>query len=299
MMTKSLDFPPESSKYVSGDKYQRIVETPYGMGILIRTRENNGAHPEPIVIYEVELIDRTKIKPNSNQEIRSHNGTHPNMLYTPIKYPSVSPVVGSVVLVNLTQSKRIRTESASFELNTQMRGKVVEIRDDDRETHVIKLSSWRLASRSSVLCYVSAKECEVINPPPVYEMDVFEKVEYANDLKQMATSRFTSQDYSGALELFARAVDAVRYVQHGSNSTNEVRADLIAVMITCSNNAGTCSSKKEDWERAGKFGRMALVLIEALEAKGSNCKIKKILNSDGIGDSQLFGTWKVKVRHNK
>jgi hypothetical protein len=130
-------------------------------------------------------------------------------------------------------------------------------------------------------------------------MNVFEKVEYANDLKQQATAKFKKKDYHGALELFARAIDAVRYVQHEADSTNELRTDLIVVMITCSNNAALCSSKQDDWGRAAKFGENALVLIEALEEKGDKSKIKKILNSDGIGDSQLFGTWKVKVRYTR
>ena len=101
------------------------------------------------------------------------------------------------------------------------------------------------------------------------------------------------------MELFARAIDAVRYVQHGVGSTNELRADLIVVMITCSNNAALCSSKQNDWDRTAKFAENALVLIEALEEKGSKSKIKGVLNMDGIGDSQLFGTWKVKVRPRK
>ena len=95
--------------------------------------------------------------------------------------------------------------------------------------------------------------------------------------------------------MFARAIDAVRYVQHGADSTNELRADLIVVMITCSNNASLCSSKKKDWERAEKFAANSLVLIDALESKKDTSKIRKILNNDGIKDSQLFGTWKVKV----
>lgn len=81
-----------------------------------------------------------------------------------------------------------------------------EIRDDNMKTHVVKLSSWRLANRSSVFCYVSAKECEVIKPKKVYDMDVFGKVEYANDLKLQAIDKFKQKDYVAALELFARAV---------------------------------------------------------------------------------------------
>jgi len=276
MTPKSLNFSSEFSKYVPEDKDQLVVETPYGKGIVIRTRKNNVAEQNEVSMYEIELVNWTKFKLEKREEVLPSDSSNIRMLYTPVKYPSISPVVGSDVLTKWGK------------------GKVTEIRDDYTKTHVIKLSSWRLANRSSVFCYVPEKECRVIKPKKLYDMDVFEKVEYASDLKQHATLKFKQKDYHGALELFARAIDAVRYVQHGTESTNELRADLIAVMITCSNNAALCSSKKDDWGRTAKFGENALVLIEALEVKGNESKIKALLNKDGIGDSQLFGTWKVK-----
>ena len=277
MTPKSLNFSSEFSKYVPKDKDQLVVETPYGKGIVIRTRKNNVAEQNEVSMYEIELVNWTKFKLEKREEVLPSDLSNIRMLYTPVKYPSISPVVGSDVLTKWGK------------------GKVTEIRDDYTKTHVIKLSSWRLANRSYVFCYVSEKDCEVIKFKKLYDMDVFEKVEYASDLKQYATLKFKQKDYHGALELFARAIDAVRYVQHGIESTNELRADLIAVMITCSNNAALCSSKKDDWGRTAKFGENALVLIEALEEKGNESKIKAVLNRDGIGDSQLFGTWKVKV----
>ena len=278
MTPKRLNISSELSKDVSADRDQRIVETPYGKGIVIRTRKSNAVEQKSNAIHEIELVNWAKLKLESREEVSSSISSNPSMLYTPIRYPSVSPDVGSNVLTKWGK------------------GKVKKIQDNNMNTHVVELSSWRLANRSSVFCYISEKECEVIKPKKVYDMDVFEKVEYANDLKQMATAKFKQRDFLGALELFARSIDTVRYVQHGVNSTNELRADLIVLMITCSNNAALCSSKKNDWTRTAKFGANALVLIEALEEKGNKSKIKAVLNSDGIGDSQLFGAWKVKVR---
>jgi hypothetical protein len=200
------------------------------------------------------------------------------MLHTTQKFKSITPEVGHDVLTQYG------------------RGKIIEIRDDIRKTHVIKLSSWRLAGRSSVRCFLTANEVQVVRPYRIYDMSVFEKVEHANDLKKEAGEKYKLKDYSGALELYAQAVDAVRYIQHGPDSTNEVRADLVVVMVTCSNNSGTCCLQLENWDRAEKFGMNALALIDALEEKKDTSKIKKIMNADGITDSQLFGTWKVKVR---
>jgi hypothetical protein len=279
MAPKTLDFSDEFSNFVPEDRDQKVVDTPFGKGIVIRTRNGDKKdvnNPESVSIREIELTDWTKPELETNDF--KGGISKPHMLYSPTDFPSVSPTVDDDVMTQFG------------------RGKIVEIRNDDRNTHVVKLSSWRLAGRSSVVCYLSSKECTVMRPYRFYDMDVFEKVEHANDLKKDATSKFSSKDYDGALEIYAKAVDTVRYVQHGKDSTNELRADLIVVMITCSNNASLCSSKKKDWERTEKFAANSLVLVDALESKKDTSKIRKVLNNDGIKDSQLFGTWKVKVR---
>lgn len=263
-----IDFSKQfGSSFVPEDKDQAIVDTPFGKGIVVRTRKH-GLTSE-FSMREIELVDWTR--PQVPKGIQK-----PHMLYSPAKFPSVKPKIGDEVLT------------------TWGRGKVVEIRDDDPNTHVIKLSSWRLAGRSSVMCYVSANDIEVMRPYRIYDMSIWEKVEHAEHLKHVATKKFNGKDFPGALEIYAKAVDAVRYVQHGKDSTNELRADLLVVMITCSNNAGTCCLHLKNWERAESLGHNALILIDALEER-KDSKIRKIINADGIGDSQLFGSWKVKV----
>ena len=72
------------------------------------------------------------------------------------------------------------------------------------------------------------------------EMDAYEKVELAQSQKLKATEYFSKKkDYSLALNSYAGALDAVRNCQHDHSSTNEVRADLVVTMVTCSNNAAT------------------------------------------------------------
>jgi hypothetical protein len=145
-----------------------------------------------------------------------------------------------------------------------------------------------------VTCYLSPNAVQVVRPSKIYEMNIHEKVEHAQELKQEASAKFASKEYEDALQLYAKAVDTVRYVQHKKDSTNELRADLLVVMITCCNNAATCCLQLHQWDRAHKFGKNALVLLDALYEKKGNSKIHKILNGDGLGDSQLFGAWKVK-----
>ncbi|KAL3922675.1 MAG: hypothetical protein SGARI_006399 [Bacillariaceae sp.] len=255
------------------DKDQAVVVTPYGKGVVIRTRTKDKSSTGE-TIRDIELVDW-------NQQLSSTTSgpIKPHILYSTEVYPSVPAKVGSDVVTQFG------------------RGKVAEIRSDDpQQTHVVVISNWRLAGRSRVKCFVAAKDIQVVKPHNVYDMTVFEKVEYANALKEQVASKFATRDWETALEICAKAIDAVRYVQHGKDSSNEVRADLLVIMITCGNNGATCCVQLRKWEMAEKYAINALVLIDALEKRKDDSKIRRIINRDGISDSQLFGAWKAKVR---
>ena len=172
------------------DKDQKLVITPYGQGLVLRTRQNK--------IKEIVLTEWNKSRALGSKQKRS------NMLYSKTDFPSVKPEIGSDVI------------------STFGRGKVIELRDDDKIV-VVRLSSWRLAGRSQVTCYLSQDHIHVVRPHRTYEMNVHERIEYATKLKVEANSKFSTKDYEGALQLYAEAVDAVRYIQHRKDSTNFVR----------------------------------------------------------------------------
>jgi hypothetical protein len=247
------------------DKHQALVQTPYGRGIVIRTRKQE--HSED-VMREIELSDW--VEPATTPA----GPQRPSILYSTTNFPSVKPEIGDEVLT------------------IYGRGRVLDIRAG--QVYVVRLSSWRLAGRSLVTCYLSLAAMEVMRPKKIFEMSVEEKVEHAMEFKEKATKKFAAKEYGDALELYARAVDTVRYVQHKVAATNELRSDLLVVMITCCNNAATCCLQLHAWDRAQKFGKNALVLIDALYEKKGNSKIHELLNREGVSDSQLFGTWKVK-----
>jgi tetratricopeptide (TPR) repeat protein len=245
------------------EKHQALVQTPYGRGMVIRTRKQE--HSED-VMREIELSEWVKpVTPNGSPR--------PSILYSTTQFPSIKPEIGDEVLT------------------IYGRGRVMDIR---AEQVVVRLSSWRLAGRSLVTCYLFQGAVQVVRPKKIYEMSVEEKVEHAMEFKEKATKTFASKEYGDALELYAKAVDTVRYVQHKANSSNELRADLLVVMITCCNNAATCCLQLREWDRAQKFGMNALLLIDALYEKKGKSKIHDLLNREGVSDSQLFGTWKVK-----
>jgi tetratricopeptide (TPR) repeat protein len=250
---------PATGAHVPEDKDQQLVVTPYGKGLVVRTRKHVDG------VQEIELIDwkgATNSGPN-----------RPATLFTSTKFPSAPPAIGDDVLT------------------VYGRGKVLEIRNNHQA--VVLLSSWRLAGRSRVKCYLSLSSLRVVRAKKLYEMNVYEKVEHGQELKSEATAFFQRKEYEKALNVYSHAVDAVRYVQHKRDSSNEVRADLLVLMITCSNNAGTCCTQLQKWDDSIKFAKSALSLIEALEEKKGK-RIHTFLNQEGFSDIKIFGDWKVK-----
>lgn len=182
------------SPMIIRDKDQRLVETPFGKGIVRRRRQNSADDDGPPVM-EIEL--------DWGNEVKGKNRGTPNMLYSTTNFPSLKAELNSEVLTSFG------------------RGKVVELRDDNMI--VVRISSWRLARRSVVLCYLNAEAAQVVKPREIFEMNVHEKIEHAQGLKKEAAVKFSGKSYEDALQLYSKAVDAVRYVQHRSDSTNEVR----------------------------------------------------------------------------
>ena len=158
----------------------------------------------------------------------------------------------------------------------------------------VELSLWRLAGRSSVDCYLFPPSVQVVRKKKLEEMNATERVEFARRQKASAVYVFKERHYQQALNLYAGAVDAVRYVQHDASSTNEVRADLVEVMVTCSNNAATCCVQMKKWPEAARFAQNAIVLLDSLYKK-RGMKIHSILNKDNEQcDAKIFGEWRIK-----
>lgn len=204
------------------------------------------------------------------------------MMYTPVDYPSVIPHVGDDVVCQYGRGRVTRIS------------RITDANNEPTQKYSIALSSWRLNGRSTATCHVTSPPPRVVRKHTLSEMDAHEKVALAQTQKSKATNYFSQRkDYNLALTTYASAVDAVRNVQHDHTSTNAVRADLVVVMVTCSNNAATCCIKLEKWDEASKFAKNALILLDALYGKRGR-KIHTVLNGEGTIDSKLFGEWRVK-----
>ena len=203
---------PKANKRQPDDADQAIVQTPYGRGIILRTRKDDN-------IKEVRLLEWDNM---SNK---------PFMLYSSTNYPSVQPHVGDDVICPYGRG-RVKAVSILPTITTD--------RKLPRIKYSIALSSWRLRGRANVTCHIVTPPPRVVRKHTLSEMDAYEKVDLAQSQKLKATEYFSKKkDYSMALNTYAGSLDAVRNCQHDHSSTNEVRADLVVTMVTCSNNAAT------------------------------------------------------------
>jgi tetratricopeptide (TPR) repeat protein len=369
---------PDYGAHVPEDKDQYLVRTPYGPGLVIRTRKTklgtsgiNGSSSgdksknhvtSDVVIREIELtgwlntgsntvigsnseiVDSTDHKnPNSNssnnQNTNDGRPIRPAILYTSIDYPSIIPHVGSDVMCpygfgrgrvieirnpydrsKTTQETTITDDTDSNNKNSVTGSEAAKTLSNSSTALtcmvVVRLSTWRLANRNTVLCYWDINTVRTVRHKHIYEMSIIEKIEYANELKQIAATHFHHKEYWKAIVHYERAVNAVKYVQHNTDSTNMVRADLLMVMITCCNNSATCytqlvqqqqqqqqqqqdhsanNKKKHEYhEKAYQHAQQALSLIEALESKKGGRIHQELLNMDPCNDLRIFGEWKVK-----
>jgi ribosomal protein L14 len=229
---------------------------------------------------QIELVDWKNARAATSDTV-----VKPAFLYSTADFPSVSPQVDDEVVCLYGRGKVTEIRVSS---NNDEKGVSTTV-----TTIVVSISDWRLAHRSRVTCYLQPSAVRVVRSKKLYEMSVYERVEAGQHFKEEAARQFSAKDYKEALRSYAKAIDAVRYVQHKKDSSNYVRADLLVMMITCTNNAATCSRQLGHWDEALNFAKNAQVLIDALERQKGK-KIHGILVKDGYSDIKCFGEWKVK-----
>jgi hypothetical protein len=266
---------------------------------------------------EIRLLDWENAMKAGSMSARRSKST---ILYTPLEYPSVSVTKGDDVLTPYGRGRvieliRVTIRKKSSNLGGKVKaivnaiehvnenGKAADMNHvNGKEAHdervltkyQVQINSWRLAGRSKVTCFLFQEQVKVVRKKTLGEMDAQERVDFAIIQKKSATAVFGKKQYQQALNLYSGAIDAVRFVQHDKNSSNECRADLFEIMVTCSNNSATCCVKLQRWEEANRFAKNALVLLDALYGK-RGLKIHMLLGMDnGHCDAKLFGEWRVK-----
>jgi len=280
-----------NSEYYIGDMDQRLVRTPYGQGLVTKIRPSNDSDSSPPV-QEIRLLEWEKSAKASQVTSR-----RPTILYSTNKYESITASKGDDVIT--PYGRGTITEQVTVRLLNK--GKFDPVTKEPIGEQVftkfhVQINSWKLAGRSRVKCYLFSNQVKVVRKKTLMEMNAAERVQFAMLQKKGASRMFAEKRYQEALNIYAGSIDAVRYIQHDTHNDNECRADLIEVMVTCSNNAATCAIQMQLWEEAFKYAKNSLILLSALFGK-RGAKIHTILNKDnGICDAKLFGEWRVKSR---
>jgi len=246
------------------DEHQRLVNTIYGKGEVIRTHpseEENGSR-----IYEINLLSNEK-EENFYRKQKSFA-----TLYTCDNPPGVNPNIDDEIICQFGRGKIVSKENESCK---------------------IKLTSWRLNGSSFVYCYLRPSSFDVVCRKVLGKMNCLEKVMLSQAIKKSASIKFQEKLYREALKDYENAVDIVKYLQHDNISDNYLRAQIVQIMITCNNNEAICCLKINDYSRGLRYAQNALLLINALEQKRGS-KIHSFLLKESISDVKLFGEWKVK-----
>ena len=265
---------------------------------------------------EVKLLEVDQSTKEERDASELFGGKDSDIMYTTEKLDSVDPVAGDDVICSVGRGRVTKIISVKIlkkqnqhcgDDNTGGDKRCNDDDDNDAEQkqvrellkYEVELTSWRLAGRRKVKCYMYKQALQVVRKKMLSEMNAQERVDFAQRQKASAAKVFKDKQYQHALNLYAGAVDSVRFVQHDDSSSNETRADLVEVMVTCSNNASTCCAQLGRWPEAAKFAQNALILLDALIDKKGGC-IHTILISDvqdggcGLCDAKLFGEWRVK-----
>ena len=280
-----------NSEYYIGDMDQRLVRTPYGQGLVTKIQPSKHPDSSPPV-QEIRLLEWEKAAKASQVTSR-----RPTILYSTNQYDSITASIGDDVITPYGRG----TIAEQVTVRLLNKGKLDPVTKEPIGEQVftkfhVQINSWKLAGRSRVKCYLFSNQVKVVRKKTLMEMNAAERVQFAMLQKKGASHIFAEKRYQEALNIYAGSIDAVRYIQHDMNNDNECRADLIEVMVTCSNNAATCAIQLQRQEGAFKFAKNSLILLSALfEKRGA--KIHTILNKDnGICDAKLFGEWRVKSR---
>lgn len=125
-------------------------------------------------------------------------------------------------------------------------------------------------------------------------MDTYERIEFSQREKSTAGKEFGDKNFTQALKYYNSAMNSLRMIEYDSSSPDICRADLVDIMVTCSNNAATCCIKLNQWNEAHKYATNALIIINALHERRGLKVHKLLVSSTGMCDSRVFGEWRVK-----
>ena len=127
------------------------------------------------------------------------------------------------------------------------RGRVLKL---DRDNAKVVLTEWRLAYGSRVNCFLSLEDLTYVKKKTFNETNSLEKIEAANEKREMAKSALANNDLAAADSLYTQACFYLQSTNNDELVDNHDRAAMIEAMIACKNNNAMTSLKLKRYKEA-------------------------------------------------
>ena len=131
-----------------------------------------------------------------------------------------------------------------------------------------------------------AKEGDASAPEAPSDEARFQAVhEKALEAKDQGTSFYKAQQFTSAKVKYAEALASIQ--NQSGDFTNEQRAIIFEMSLTCSSNLALCSWSLNEFQECIVHGRNTLLLIQAIESKLSDSQIWEELVKKGMSKQKL------------
>lgn len=161
----------------------------------------------------------------------------------------------------------------------------------------VELVDWKLAHHSKVTCILNYDTVTVLATQTLHTMSVVERLEYANALKNVASTEQQAKRYGNACHLYHETLTIVKAVLQDP-ATQEERADCLLMTVKCCNHAATCALHVDRYDQALEWTKNSMMVLDALERKASPDHPPPSNNNNSVawvGTVKLFGECRIKA----
>lgn len=154
----------------------------------------------------------------------------------------------------------------------------------------VELLDWKLANNRRVTCYFQYNAVHVLATKTTRDMNISEHIEYAQALKESASSEHLLKNVGNAVSLFTQAVRVYQRVLR--DARHEERADCLIPVVVCCNTAASNCLKLDRYDQALELSKQAMMALDALELKTVDPA------APAVGQVKLFGESRIKALMN-
>lgn len=142
------------------------------------------------------------------------------------------------------------------------RGKVLQVRPQAIQ---IRLSSWKLAGGSAVICVLNNKDVTVLSAKRSSKLSVTEQATCAAACKSSADQLAAEKRHGAALDLYRKQLAVITVLLQAPTKTSAHRAEWLVSAVAGHNAAAACANALEQYAAALDHVRNAMAIVDALQ----------------------------------